>query len=77
MSQLVKSYFVLVKDVRERGLKYVKDVLTSDYKFVVSFPTNAIPILPDVSYPDALRKRTGNDIASLKTSSIGLSIGKL
>lgn len=57
MSQKVKSYFVLVKDVRERGLKYVKDILTSDFKFVVSFPTNAIPILPGVSYPDALRKK--------------------
>ncbi len=57
MSRKVKSYFVLVKDVRERGLKYVKDILTSDFKFVVSFPTNAIPILPGVSYPDALRKK--------------------
>lgn len=57
MSTQVKSSFVFVKDVRERSLQYVKDILTTDYKFFISFPTTAIPILPNVSYPDGLRKK--------------------
>lgn len=43
--------------MRERDLKYVKDILSPDYKFVVSFPTNAVPIIGSVSYPAALRKK--------------------
>ena len=57
MSRKMKTSFVLIKDVRERDLKYVKDILSPDYKFVVSFPTNAIPIIGSVSYPAALRKK--------------------
>jgi len=57
LSREMRTSFVLVKDVRERSLKYVKDILTSDYKFVVSFPTTAIPIVKSVSYPGALRKK--------------------
>lgn len=52
-----KSSFIFVKDVRERDLLNVKDVLTSDYKFFISFPTTAIPILPEINYPNALRKK--------------------
>lgn len=52
-----KSSFVFIKDVRERDLQYVKDILTSDYHFFVSFPTTAIPVLSDLEYPDALRKK--------------------
>ena len=57
MSVEVRSSFVFVKDVRERSLQYVKDILTADYKFFISFPTTAIPILPHVSYPNVLRKK--------------------
>lgn len=53
----VKSCFVFVKDVRERSLQYVKDILTKDYRFFISFPTTAIPILPNVTYPNGLRKK--------------------
>lgn len=53
----VKSCFVFVKDVRERSLLYVKDILTADYRFFISFPTTAIPILPNVTYPNGLRKK--------------------
>lgn len=51
-----KSAFVFVKDVRERDLQHVKDIFTSDYKFFISFPTTAIPILSK-DYPIALRKK--------------------
>lgn len=57
LSVEVKSCFVFVKDVRERSLQYVKDILTADYRFFVSFPTTAIPILPNVTYPNGLRKK--------------------
>lgn len=57
MSREMRTSFVLVKDVRERGIKYVRDILSSDYKFVVSFPTTAIPVVKSVPYPQALRKK--------------------
>lgn len=56
-SREVKSSFVFVKDVRERSINLVKDILTSDYKFFISFPTTAIPIINDVEYPASLRKK--------------------
>lgn len=56
-SHITKSSFVFIKDVRERGLLYVKDILTSDYRFFVSFPTTAIPIIKETPYPQALRKK--------------------
>lgn len=56
-SKKVKSSFVFVKDVRERALQYVKNILTNDYRFFVSFPTTAIPVIKDVPYPIAIRKK--------------------
>ena len=56
-SHLTKSSFVFVKDVRERGLQYVKEILTSDYRFFVSFPTTAIPVIKEAPYPQGLRKK--------------------
>lgn len=56
-SRQTKSKFIFIKDIRQRDLEHVKGILTSDYKFVISFPTTAIPIIPGVSYPEALRKK--------------------
>lgn len=56
-SRISKSSFVLIKDVRERGLQYVKKILTSDYRFFVSFPTTAIPVIKEAPYPEGLRKK--------------------
>lgn len=52
-----KSHFVFVKDVRERSIELVKGILTNDYKFFISFPTTVIPIIHDIPYPGALRKK--------------------
>ncbi len=57
LSREVESSFVFVKDVRERSLQQVKDILTADYSFFISFPTTAIPIINDVPYPNGLRKK--------------------
>lgn len=51
-----KSTLVFVKDIRERDLHHVKNMLPSEYKFFISYPTTAIPILPK-DYPTALRKK--------------------
>ncbi len=57
LSIKTKSSFVFVKDVRERALQNVRDILTSDYRFFVSFPTTAIPVIADITYPGGLRKK--------------------
>ncbi len=56
-SKEIKAYFVFVKDVRERSLQYVKNVLSTDYRFFISFPTTAIPIIKNTPYPQAIRKK--------------------
>lgn len=56
-SKKTKASFVFVKDVRERYLHYVKNILTNDYRFFVSFPTTAIPVIENIPYPKAIRKK--------------------
>lgn len=69
-----KAKLIFVKDVREHDLQHVKDVLSTDFYFYISFPTTAIPILA-MPYPQALRKknrkRYKNSRKTLTTTSIG------
>lgn len=56
-SNETKSAFVFIKDVRERAIMHVRKILTVDYRFFVSFPTTAIPVIKDVPYPEGLKKK--------------------
>lgn len=49
--------FIFIKDIRERGIDHVRQVLNDDFHFFVSFPTTAIPIIPGCAYPQALKKK--------------------
>lgn len=51
------SKFIFIKDIRERSIDYVKEMLNDNFHFFVSFPTAAIPILPTCAYPQALKKK--------------------
>lgn len=53
----VGSKFIFVKDVRERDINKVKQRLNEDFYFFISFPSTAIPIIPNITYPSALRKK--------------------
>lgn len=55
---------VIIKDVRQHSLNYVKSIMC-DFRFFVSFPTTAIPIL-DVPYPNALRKKNRQRYKKIK-----------
>lgn len=52
-----KTGIVFVKDVRSRYYTEVASILSSDYTFVSSFPTNLIPIITTYPYPMALKKK--------------------
>lgn len=52
-----KSKFIFIKDVRERDLTYVKQLLDHDFHFFSSFPTTVIPILPLHTYPTTLKSK--------------------
>lgn len=56
-SKETRSKFIFIKDIRERSIKYVKEVLDDDFYYFITFPTTAIPILPDCAYPQALKKK--------------------
>lgn len=56
-SKETESKFIFIKDIRERGIGHVRQVLNDDFQFFVSFPTAAIPILPVCAYPQALKKK--------------------
>lgn len=56
-SKATGAKFIFIKDVRERGINHVKQILNKDFIFFVSFPTAAIPILPNCVYPQALKKK--------------------
>lgn len=56
-SKEVKAKFIFIKDIRERDIDYVKQVLNNDFHFFVSFPTTAIPIIRSCTYPQALKKK--------------------
>jgi Protein of unknown function, DUF482. len=51
------SKFIIVKDIRERHIEKVKQTLNEDFHFFISLPTTSIPIIADIDYPKALRKK--------------------
>lgn len=51
------SKFIFIKDIRERSISYVKEMLNDNFYFFATFPTAAIPVLPDCAYPQALKKK--------------------
>lgn len=56
-SKETKAKFIFIKDIRERSIDHVRQVLMDDFHFFVSFPTTAIPIIPSCAYPQALKKK--------------------
>lgn len=56
-SEETRANFIFIKDIRERSINHVKQVLSDDFHFFVSFPTTAIPIIPGCAYPQALKKK--------------------
>ena len=53
-----KSHILFIKDVRQREISYVQNILGKEFYFFKSFPTTAIPILGDeILYPNALKKK--------------------
>lgn len=56
--QKTNSQILFIKDVRERSINYVKNMLDEDFSFFVSFPTTVIPAFKEeLPYPQALRKK--------------------
>lgn len=51
------SKFILIKDIRERSINFTRRIMDADYSFFSSFPTTAIPILPNYHYPNALKSK--------------------
>lgn len=49
--------FILIKDIRGRSIRNIQQLLDKDFHFVSSFPTTAIPILPQQEYPKALKSK--------------------
>lgn len=56
-SKELSSKFILIKDIRERNIISTRGIMDPDYSFFSSFPTTAIPILPDYPYPNALKSK--------------------
>lgn len=56
-SREIGTKFIFIKDIRERSINHVRHVLSSDFHFFVSFPTTAVPIFLDCTYPEALKKK--------------------
>lgn len=56
--QKTNSRILFIKDIRERSINYVKNILDEDFSFFVSFPTTVIPVFKEeLPYPQALRKK--------------------
>lgn len=56
-SKELGAKFILIKDVKERNIISTKGIMDNDYSFFSSFPTTAIPILPNYHYPNALKSK--------------------
>lgn len=52
-----KANFIFIKDVRQRDIHKLEDRMGADFKFLISFPTTAIPLIPGIKYPGGLRKK--------------------
>lgn len=56
--QKTNSQILFIKDIRERSINYVKNILDEDFSFFVSFPTTVIPVFKEeLPYPQALKKK--------------------
>lgn len=71
--QLKKKYkdnnsrLLFIKDIKERSITNIHKILDPDFNFFISFPTTVIPVFGDeLPYPQALKKKTENDIEFLK-----------
>lgn len=52
------SQLILIKDIRERSLSFLKKELDKDFHFFISFPTTVIPVFTgDLPYPQGLKKK--------------------
>lgn len=52
-----RSKFIFVKDARENSIEKVRNILPSDFTYIVSFPTSLIPVLDDFPFPSGLKTK--------------------